>query len=180
MIREQDGVALARFARAAITAALGGPPPDAPAFPGAEEPGATFVTLHRGDTLHGCIGTIEPRRPLVDDVRSNAVSAALFDPRATPLSPDDVDALSVEVSLLGPLERIPCRTEADAIAALTPGEGVVFRSGLRRATYLPQVWENLPDPKDFLRSLKTKAGLPATYWSEDVELYRYSVKKFAA
>lgn len=180
MIREQDGVALARYARASITAALGGPVPQAPEFPGADEPGATFVTLHRGDTLHGCIGTIEPRRPLLDDVRSNAVSAALYDPRATRLVKEDVAALSVEVSLLGPLERIACRSELEAIAALRPGEGVVLRSGLRRATYLPQVWENLPEPEVFLRSLKSKAGLSESYWSDDVELYRYSVTKFAA
>lgn len=106
-IREEDGRALAHFARDAIAAALGGPPPRAPEFPGAEQIASTFVTLRRGDVLHGCIGTIEPRRTLVDDVRSNAVSAALFDPRATPLCREDVEHLSVEVSVLGPLERLP-------------------------------------------------------------------------
>jgi AmmeMemoRadiSam system protein A len=176
MIREEDGLELARFARAAIGAALGGPAPVAPEFPGAEALASTFVTLRRGEVLHGCIGTIEPRRTLVDDVRSNAVSAALFDPRATPLSQGDVAALSVEVSLLGPLERLNVANESEAIAALRPGDGIVLRGGGRRATFLPQVWENLRDPREFLGSLKMKAGIRG--WPEGTELYRYTVRKF--
>lgn len=176
MIREQDGVALTQFARAAIAAALGGPSPEAPQFPGAEALASTFVTLRRGDQLHGCIGTIEPRRSLIDDVRSNAVSAALFDPRATPLGSEDVDALKIEVSLLGPLERVPVASEREALAAIRPGDGLVLRAPGRRGTFLPQVWESIPEPVEFLAALKQKAGIRG--WSADVELYRYNVTKF--
>jgi AmmeMemoRadiSam system protein A len=179
MIRDEDGQSLARYARSSIAAALGGPTSGSPSFPGSEDNAATFVTLRRGEELHGCIGSIEPRRSLVDDVRSNAVSAALFDPRATPLSADDVERLSVEVSLLTPMERIAFVDEASAIAALRPGrDGVLFRCQGRRATFLPQVWKNLPDPARFLASLKTKAGFASNFWSDDVELYRYEVTKF--
>jgi AmmeMemoRadiSam system protein A len=176
MIRQQDGVALAHYARAAIAAALGGPTPPPPSFPGADELASTFVTLRRGGALHGCIGTLEPRRSLIDDVRSNAVSAALFDPRATPLRAGDADALSIEVSLLGPLERIACASERDAIAAIRPGDGLVLRAAGRRGTFLPQVWESIPEPAMFLASLKRKASIRA--WTPDVELYRYGVTKF--
>jgi uncharacterized protein len=179
MIRDEDGFALARYARACIAAALGGPTPAAPAFAGAERIASTFVTLRRYDTLHGCIGTIEPRRTLVDDVRSNAVSAALFDPRAAPLTLEDVDHLAVEISVLGPLQPIVFADEAAAIASLRPGsDGIVLRCGGRRATFLPQVWESLPEPGGFLASLKTKAGFPADHWSDDIELYRYHVRKW--
>lgn len=176
MIRQEDGVVLTRYARASIAAALGGPYPYAPQFPGADALAATFVTLRRGAALHGCIGTIEPRRALVDDVRSNAVSAALHDPRATPLACHDVDALTVEISLLGALERIAIESERDAIAALRPGDGVVLRGNGRRATFLPRVWESLPEPVQFLESLMHKAGLRG--WAPDTELYRYGVTKF--
>lgn len=176
MIGREEGLALTRFARAAIAAALGGPSPEPPQFPGSDTMASTFVTLRRGGTLHGCIGTIEPRRSLVEDVRSNAVSAALFDPRATRLERDDVDKLTVEVSVLGPLERVPCRSEEEAVAAIRPGDGIVIRGAGRRATFLPQVWENLRDPREFLTSLQGKAGMRG--WSPDVEVYRYGVTKF--
>lgn len=188
MIREEDGRALARYARSSIAAALGGPVGIAPSFPGAETIAATFVTLRRpscrgdestSDELHGCIGSIEPRRTLVDDVRSNAVSAALFDPRATPLSALDVARLSVEISLLSPMERLEFADECGAIAALRPGrDGVLLRCGIRRATFLPQVWRTLPEPAAFLASLKTKAGFSSTFWSNEIELYRYEVVKW--
>lgn len=180
MIRDEDGRTLARYARASITAALGGPIDTTPSFPGAERTAATFVTLRRAGELHGCIGSIEPRRSLVDDVRSNAVSAALFDPRATPLSPADVALLDVEVSLLSPMQQLEFVDEATAIAALRPGrDGVLLRCRGRRATFLPQVWRSLPEPERFLASLKTKAGFSASFWSAELELYRYDVVKWS-
>ncbi len=179
MIRDEDGRALARYARDSITAALGGPIADAPSFPGADTLAATFITLRRDEELHGCIGTLEPRRTLVEDVRSNAVSAALFDPRATPLAIADVEQLSVEVSLLSSMERLHIVSESAALAALRPGrDGVLLRCGGRRATFLPQVWRSLPDPVVFLASLKSKAGLARSFWSDDVELHRYEVSKW--
>ena len=180
MLAEADGQALARYARAAIRESLGGPAATRPHGDGVDEPGATFVTLHRGERLQGCMGVIEPRRPLADDVRDHALAAALDDPRALPLSLDEVDDLDVEVSILSPLERIAAESAEAAAAQLRPGvDGVVFAVGARRSTYLPQVWEDLPDPLDFLRKLRAKAGVPADYWSPQVNLYRYQVRKWS-
>jgi AmmeMemoRadiSam system protein A len=179
MLAEAEGQALARYARAAIRESLGGPAASKPRGAELDAPGATFVTLHRGERLQGCIGVIEPRRAVADDVRDHAIAAALDDPRALPLSLDEVDDLDVEVSLLTPLERGPAESAEEAAAKLRPGiDGVVFAVGARRATYLPQVWEDVPDPLDFLRKLRAKAGLPADYWSEHVTLYRYQVRKW--
>lgn len=177
---EEEGLSLARYARACIREQLGGPRAEAPAGPAAIlEPGACFVTLRFGDMLQGCIGSIEPRRPLVEDVAHNAVSAAFHDPRALPLAPRDVDALTVEVSVLSPLAPIAFSDEASAARALRPFEdGVVLRAGRHQGTFLPQVWDSLPDPREFLCELKRKAMLPWNYWSDDVELLRYRVQKF--
>src|SRR5438105_3839027 len=102
MLAEAEGQALARYARAAIRESLGGPTASKPRGAELDAPGATFVTLHRGERLQGCIGVIEPRRAVADDVRDHAIAAALDDPRALPLSLDEVDDLDVEVSLLTP------------------------------------------------------------------------------
>jgi AmmeMemoRadiSam system protein A len=180
MLDEADGRALARYARAAICAGLGGSaavPPRGDVF---DAPGASFVTLRWADELQGCMGVIEARRGLADDVRQHALAAALDDPRARPLGLAEVDQLDVEVSLLSPLERVPCTDAASAAAALRPGvDGVVFSAGGRRSTYLPQVWDDLPDAREFLRKLRGKAGLPADYWSADVVLQRYTVQKWS-
>lgn len=174
-----QGAPLAALARAAIRHALGAPRPPRPTGDFFTGPAATFITLYRGDVLHGCIGSLEAHRSLTDDVIDNAVSAALHDPRATPLSLPDVDTLRVEVSLLSPQQRVPCHDEASALAALRPGiDGVVLRRGGRRATFLPQVWEALPDGHQFLRELRCKARLDPDAWPADLEVYRYSVQKY--
>jgi AmmeMemoRadiSam system protein A len=177
---DTEGQALAAYARAAIRAALGGPEAVAPDGAWARAPGATFVTLLRpGGELQGCIGSIEPRRALADDVAANAVAAALDDPRGQPLTLADVDQLIIEVSLLGPLEPIACSTEEEACAALCPRvDGVVLRDGPRRATFLPDVWESLPDPKRFLWHLKRKAGIASDAWRSTFTVYRYSVRRW--
>lgn len=174
------GVELARFARAELQRALGGPAPAAPRGAWADAPGATFVTLRwRDGALQGCIGSLEPRRALAVDVARNAVAAGLEDPRARALRLPDVDDLSVEVSILSPLSPIPFDDEAGALAALRPGvDGVVFEGAGRRATFLPAVWETLPEPRRFLQELKRKAGLPASYWGPEVRLQRYTVEHF--
>jgi len=179
MLDEADGQALVRYARAAIRETLGGPAAERPSGGALDRPAATFVTLRRHGRLQGCMGVIEARRPLADDVRDHALAAALDDPRARPLSLAEVDDLDVEVSLLSPLERVAA-TDADAAAAaLRPGvDGVVFSVGSRRSTYLPQVWADMPEPLEFLRKLRAKAGLPADFWSRDVVIYRYSVQKW--
>ena len=179
MLEEAEGQALARYARAAIREALGGPEAPRPRGAAHEQPAATFVTLHRHGQLQGCMGVVEARRPLADDVRDHALAAALDDPRAQPLSLAQVDDLDVEVSLLSPLERVRAADAAPAAAALRPGiDGVVFAVGTRRSTYLPQVWEDMPEPMEFLRKLRSKAGLPADFWSGDVVIYRYQVRKW--
>ena len=143
-------------------------------------PGATFVTLTRGGTLRGCIGSLEPWRPLAEDVRSNARAAAFRDPRFPPLEPEEFADTHIEVSLIGPAEPLDAHTEADAVAQLRPGvDGVIVRSGSKRATFLPQVWRELPDPHDFLDRLWHKAGLPPGTWGPDVRLWRYQVEEWA-
>jgi hypothetical protein len=181
-IGDVEGQALAAFARAAIREALGGPAAIRPDGEWAQAEAATFVTLFRDDgELQGCIGSIEPRRALVDDVAHNAVHAAVDDPRGTALALDDVERLTIELSLLGPLEPLPLptATEADAALQLRPGvDGVVLRDGFRRATFLPDVWASLPDPAQLLWHLKRKAGLPRDLWSPSIVVYRYSVRRW--
>lgn len=176
------GVALVTIARQAIAEALG---LDAPASPRPElaalaQPGATFVTLHdREGELRGCVGRLEAVRPLIDDVRANAVAAAFHDHRFPPLLASEWPGLRVEVSLLDAPQPMPVHSEADALAALRPGEdGVIFEWQGRRATFLPQVWEQLPDARGFMAALKRKAGLAPDFWAPDVKLSRYCVRKF--
>jgi len=173
-----DPAALARFARECVRAALGGPLVEPPLGPLTMGEVATFVSLHWPDgRLHGCIGSLEPRRPLVEDVAANALAAAFEDPRAATLSIDDVDRLDVEVSILSTLELVACADEAEACAVLRPfTDGVVLRWHDRRATFLPQVWAHLSEPRAFLAELKQKAGLPADFWDSDLRLYRYAVE----
>jgi AmmeMemoRadiSam system protein B/AmmeMemoRadiSam system protein A len=176
------GHALVTLARRAIAEALGvdGPAGPPPAHPALARPGATFVTLHdpQGE-LRGCIGRLDATRALADDVRANAVAAAFHDPRFAALSAAEWPGLQVEVSLLDPAEPLHVHSEAEALAALTPGvDGVIFEWQGHRATYLPQVWEQLPDARGFLASLRRKAGLPADFWAPEVKLSRYRVRKF--
>ena len=140
--------------------------------------GCSFVTLRRYGDLRGCIGSLEPFRPLGEDIAENAVAAALHDRRFSPVEAYELKTIEVEVSLLTPSEPLACEDEYDAMRKLRPGiDGVVIEYGQRRATFLPQVWENLPDVPIFLRELKRKAGLPADFWHPDLRLRRYGVEK---
>ena len=145
-----------------------------------DAPGASFVTLTSGrapgGALRGCIGSLEARRPLRADVEANAVAAALHDPRFAPLTARELDDTVVEVSVLSAPAALPAADEAELLARLRPGvDGVVLSACGRRATFLPQVWEQLPDPADFLARLRRKAGLPADYWGRDVIVETYTV-----
>ncbi len=147
--------------------------------PKLSHPGATFVTLTQNGQLRGCIGSLEAYRPLATDVAENAVAAALRDPRFPPLTNEELDHTQVEVSLLEASETIEFVDEVDAIACLRPGiDGVILTHGSRRATFLPQVWESLPDPQRFMTRLKLKAGLPVNFWDEEITLARYGVQKW--
>ncbi len=144
------------------------------------EPGASFVTLTMDGELRGCIGTLVARRPLGLDVEENAAAAAFEDPRFDPLGRGEFARVRIEISLLDPPRPMEFEGEADALRRLVPGkDGIVLSFGARRATFLPQVWEQLPDPADFMRHLKLKAGLPAEFWSRGIALSRYSVRKWS-
>jgi AmmeMemoRadiSam system protein A len=166
---------LTRYARACIREALGGPPAPAPRGGVYDEPGAAFVSLHApGDRLQGCIGTLKPHRSLAEDVAANARAAAFDDPRARRLHLEEVDALEVEVAVLGPLEPVPAADEAEACAALRPGvDGVLLAWEGKRATFIPQMWRYFTDARALLAELKQKAGLPSDFWAPDMEVWRY-------
>ncbi len=174
------GDTLPPIARAAISSALGVPRTADERAPWLAEHRACFVTLTRLGELRGCIGTLEAHRPLLDDIKSNAVAAALRDPRFEPLRAVELNGVRVEVSLLSPPEDMIFRDEADALGQLRPGvDGVIFQYGGFRSTFLPQVWEQLPQPGVFMARLKRKAGLPPHFWAKGVNLSRYAVEKWA-
>ena len=175
----QLGQILLAQARKAIADALGLPAAAAPDHPQLAERGATFVTLTLDGELRGCIGSLNAHRPLGQDVRDNAVSAALRDPRFPPLSAAEFADVRVEVSLLTEPDFIEFRDEADALAQLVPGrDGVIFFNGCQRATFLPQVWEQLPERRQFMAALKQKARLPVDFWGPNVMIARYQVRKW--
>jgi AmmeMemoRadiSam system protein A len=141
---------------------------------------ACFVTLTKHGQLRGCIGSLEARQPLVLDVRDNAIGAAFRDPRFPPVSAGEVGDLHVEISVLSHPEPLDYDGAEDLIAKLRPGiDGVVIERGWNRATFLPQVWEKLPDPHQFLQHLCLKAYLPAdAYKRSGLDVYTYQVEEF--
>ncbi len=176
----EQGVVLLPIARAAIARALKVPHAADESAPWLAEHGASFVTLTQSGDLRGCIGSLQAHRSLLEDVKSNAVSAAVRDPRFAPLSAEELDITTVEVSLLSATRPMAVRDEADALAQLRPHiDGVIFEYGRYRSTFLPQVWESLARPRDFLAMLRRKAGLPDDFWAEEVKLSRYTVTKWS-
>lgn len=142
---------------------------------------ATFVTLTQDGLLRGCIGSLEACRALVEDVARNAFAAAFRDPRFPPLQQQEFDALDIHVSVLGTPEPVACASERELLDSLRPGiDGLILQDQERRGTFLPSVWETLPQPEDFLNHLKVKAGLPAGYWSESMRVWRYTTESFSA
>lgn len=143
------------------------------------EPGASFVTLLREGELRGCIGSLAALRPLVEDVAENAYAAAFSDPRFYPLQAAELRGLEVHISLLSEDEPIHFSSQNDLIKQLRPGiDGLILEEGFRRGTFLPSVWEQLPDAREFLQHLKLKAGLPINYWSETLRVSRYTTHSF--
>ncbi|MDU1352190.1 MAG: AmmeMemoRadiSam system protein A [Actinomyces sp.] len=145
-----------------------------------QEPGTSFVTLTINSHLRGCIGSLSPRGSLYDDVIHNALAAAFHDPRFDPLDATEYPSISVEVSVLSAPVALPALSEKAVLESLRPGiDGVVLIAGpTRRATFLPQVWDDLADPADFFAHLKRKAGLPTTWWSPDARVETYTVRAF--
>ncbi|GAB1393762.1 hypothetical protein MASR1M60_19260 [Rhodocyclaceae bacterium] len=173
------GTALLIRARNAIAGEFGQVPQAEADHPALNHPGATFVTLTQQGTLRGCIGSLEAWRRLDTDVRENAKAAAFRDPRFAPLSETELNRTRVEVSLLTAAVPMPVADETDALRQLRPGiDGMIFECHGRRGTFLPQVWESLPEPRDFFAHLKQKAGFFPDFWSPDVKLYRYEVQKW--
>ena len=179
-MQAERGKVLLPIARAEISRALGVPRAADESASWLTEHGACFVTLTQDGELRGCIGTLQAHRPLLTDVKSNAVSAALRDPRFMPLSVEELDITTVEISLLSPTTAMDVRDEADALAQIRPNvDGIIFEYGSYRSTFLPQVWEQLPQPRQFMAHLRRKAGLPDDFWEEGVKLSRYTVTKFS-
>ena len=142
-------------------------------------PGATFVTLMCAGELRGCIGSLRATRALHADVRENALAAAFRDPRFPPLTRPEFASTSIEVSLLSAPQDAACESEAELCARLVPFvDGVALELDDRRATFLPQVWDAIPDPRAFLAALKAKADLPADFWSPRLNVSLYRVTKW--
>ncbi len=135
---------------------------------------ASFVTLMEGGILRGCIGSIAPHQPLIVDVCQNARNAAFKDPRFTPVQANEFEKLQFSISLLTRPEQITFENEEDLIEKLQPEkDGVIIRDAGRQAVYLPEVWKQIPDKKEFLNSLKQKAGLTPEWFSDTFEAYRF-------
>ena len=144
------------------------------------EPRACFVTLHIERQLRGCIGSLEARRPLVEDVAENAFAAAFRDPRFAPLARHEMSLIDIELSVLSRPRPIRFESQQQLLEQLEPGvDGLILEAGRHRGTFLPSVWQQLPEPRDFLRHLKIKAGLTADAWPADIRISRYSSESFA-
>ncbi len=135
---------------------------------------ASFVTLQCAGRLCGCIGMLEARRPLCRDVAENAYAAAFEDPRFPPLTRAVFADIEIHISVLSEPEEISVATEEELLKAVTPGrDGLIIQEGCRRGTFLPCVWDQLPEPEQFVKHLKEKAGLPPGYWSDTLRVFRY-------
>ena len=142
---------------------------------------ASFVTLMINDSLRGCIGMLEATRPLIVDVAHNACAAAFCDPRFSPLSRAEFALLDIYISILSPSTEMRFSSQEDLISQLHVGQdGLILEEGrIHRGTFLPSVWESLPDPVNFLRQLKRKAGLAPDYWSDTIRIYRYTTESIS-
>lgn len=142
--------------------------------------GAAFVTLTIAGDLRGCIGALQAYQPLVQDVCEHAAAAALEDYRFLPVTPDEVPLLKIEISRLTPPQPLDYTQPEELLTRLRPGvDGVILRDGIRRATFLPQVWENIPNAEEFLSHLCLKMGAPAWLWRQKVlQVFTYQVEEF--
>ena len=166
---------LLQLARHAIASKLGveSVKPDISDLP--EDKVSTFVTLKLNGELRGCIGTLSAHRTLLEDVEGNAISAAFKDPRFGPLSAKELIDSKISISLLTEPEDIQFDSEKDLLEKIRPGvDGLILSDNYNRGTFLPSVWEELPDKELFWKHLKRKAGLPIDYWSSTLQVQRYT------
>ena len=140
-----------------------------------------FVTLHQNQELRGCIGTIEPERALIDNVSENAANAAFRDPRFSPVSLKELNSIDIEISVLTPPKALTFDDWEDLKRQLEPGvHGVILSRDWHRSTFLPQVWEQLPDKEMFLGHLCMKGGMGEECWkSTDTKVEVYTASYFS-
>jgi uncharacterized protein len=175
---------LLKLARQALEAGVRGeflPPLDLQSLPPAlSQPGASFVTLTRHGDLRGCVGALEPYLPLAEDVQEHAIAAALQDFRFPPVQPSELADIKIEVSRLTLPQDLDYSTPQDLLARLRPGvDGVTLMDGRLRATFLPQVWEKLPDASAFLSHLCSKMGASPDLWrNKKLRVQIYQVEEF--
>lgn len=183
LLSEEDRAILLAVAQASIEHGLEhnrALEPDLPEYPGTlHEHRATFVTLELDHRLQGCIGTLEPMRPLVADVARHAFAAAFEDPRFPRLRRWELSGIAVHISVLSPPTPLSIRHERDLLGSLRPGvDGLILHYRTQRATFLPSVWDHLSEPQVFLQELKRKAGLPGDFWSSELRFNRYTTESF--
>jgi AmmeMemoRadiSam system protein A len=183
-LTEEEGKHLVEMARKTIQQALFNPKdksePDSVSSQKFQERRGTFVTLTINGALRGCIGHIIPQESLIEGVRVNAMNAAFRDPRFRPLSQNEFEKMKVEVSILTEPKPLPYTDANDLLSKLRPGtDGLIIRKGYHQATFLPQVWEQLPNKRDFLSHLCLKAGLAGDAWAYDkLEVHTYQAQAF--
>ncbi|MEW6429938.1 MAG: AmmeMemoRadiSam system protein A [Myxococcota bacterium] len=174
-----QGPVLLKLARETLVEAFGGPKVAVPDQAWLMEPRAVFVTLHKHGELRGCVGQLTARFPLFEAVRQAAKAAAFHDSRFKPLGPEELAEVRIEVSVLSPLEPLDVATEAEALAALRPGvDGVVLTHGAKSGVFIPEVWKQLPEPREFLEHLKRKAGLPQV-WQPGTRVERFTAEQWS-
>lgn len=183
-LTEEEGRCLLSVARKTIENALSDPKEEAQSYrerpPRFSQRRGTFVTLTIDDCLRGCIGHITPQGPLVDEIKVNAINAAFRDPRFRPLSKEEFERTKIEISILTEPRPLVHTDAGDLLGKLRPGrDGVIIKKGFRQATFLPQVWDQLPDKREFLMHLCLKAGLEEDAWKkEKLEVSTYQVQAF--
>jgi AmmeMemoRadiSam system protein A len=181
-VTDRESVTLIGLARDAIMASFERRKAAIPNEPWLQEPRAVFVSLHEAatDELRGCVGTIEPHESLGQAVVTAAEGAAFRDTRFDPLRAAELPRMRVEVSVLSPMALLPAPNEAAARTALARmRSGVLLRAGTCRGVLLPKVWDTVPEPGEFLRILKLKAGIPANAWPESIQLYTFTCEECA-
>jgi uncharacterized protein len=148
--------------------------------PSLQEDGASFVTLTINNRLRGCIGTLQAYQPLAKDVQEHAIAAALQDFRFPSVQPAELPQIEIEISVLSPHQPLTYDSPENLIRRLRPGvDGVVLQDGFRKATFLPQVWDKLPKPEDFLSQLCLKMGATNDLWrKKPLQVFTYQVQEF--
>ncbi len=183
-LTDEEKEILLKLARQALTEAVCENTPsslDLKSMPLAlRTPGASFVTLTRREMLRGCIGALEPHLPLAEDVCVHARAAALEDYRFPPVQPEELAEIKIEVSRLTTPQPLDYAGPVDLLDKLRPGiDGVIIQDGIHRATFLPQVWEKLPDKTTFLEHLCQKMGAPPDAWRRRrLQVFTYQVEEF--